>query len=110
MGKGRAAGGARLAARGAHAGEVARRRARSLRPDQRRARAAQTTGGEGLHVQVPIERRHTHAQARDFCEDVAGAVVRSTDGLVTTERSLARRNGVFVDTKMNGHGQQVVSV
>jgi len=69
-----------------------------------------TTGGEGLHVQVPITRRHTHAEAREFCEVVAGALVRSTDGLVTTERSLARRRGVFVDTKMNGHGQQVVSV
>jgi bifunctional non-homologous end joining protein LigD len=69
-----------------------------------------TTGGEGLHVQVPLERRHTHAQARRFCEVVAGTLVRSTDGLVTTERSLTRRHGVFVDTKMNGHGQQVVSV
>ena len=69
-----------------------------------------TTGGDGLHVQVPIERRHTHAEAREFCEIVAGALVRSTDGLLTTERSLARRRGVFVDTKMNGHGQQVVSV
>ena len=69
-----------------------------------------TTGGEGLHVQVPLARRHTHAEARKFCEVVAGALVRSTRGAVTTERSLARRRGVFVDTKMNGHGQQIVAV
>ncbi len=69
-----------------------------------------TTGGDGLHVQVPIERRHTHAEAREFCQVVAGALVRSTRGFVTTERSLARRRGVFVDTKMNGHGQQIVAV
>ena len=69
-----------------------------------------TTGGDGLHVQVPLARRHTHADAREFCEIVAGALVRSTGGLVTTERALARRRGVFVDTKMNGHGQQIVSV
>jgi bifunctional non-homologous end joining protein LigD len=69
-----------------------------------------TTGGEGLHVQVPIDRVHTYAEARAFCEIVAGALVRSAHGLVTTERSLARRRGVFVDTKMNGHGQQIVSV
>ena len=69
-----------------------------------------TTGGEGLHVQVPLERRHTHAEAREFCEVVAGALVRSTDGLVTTQRALARRRGVFVDTQMNGHGQQSVCV
>ncbi|MDQ3823618.1 MAG: hypothetical protein M3321_10315, partial [Actinomycetota bacterium] len=71
--------------------------------------AVRTTGGEGLHVQVPLERRHTHAEAREFCDVVAGALVRTSRGLVTTERSLARRRGVFVDTKMNGHGQQVVS-
>ena len=69
-----------------------------------------TTGGEGLHVQVPIARGHTYRQAREFCEIVARALVRSTGGLVTTERSLARRRGVFIDTKMNGHGQQIVSV
>jgi bifunctional non-homologous end joining protein LigD len=67
-----------------------------------------TTGGDGLHVHVPIERGHTHAEARRFCEIVAGALVRSARGLVTTERALARRRGVFIDTKMNGHGQQIV--
>lgn len=68
-----------------------------------------TTGGEGLHVHVPIERRHTHEEARQFAEIVAGALVRSSGGLVTGERSPERRHGVFVDTKMNGHGQQVAS-
>ena len=68
-----------------------------------------TTGGEGLHVHVPIERRHTHEDAREFARMVAGALVRSSRGLVTGERSRSRRHGVFVDTKMNGHGQQVVS-
>jgi bifunctional non-homologous end joining protein LigD len=67
-----------------------------------------TTGGEGLHVHVPIDRGPTHAEARRFCEIVAGALVRSARGLVTTERSLAQRRGVFIDTKMNGHGQQIV--
>ena len=67
-----------------------------------------TTGGEGLHVQVPLARRHDHAETRAFAEVVARALVRAPGGLVTTERALARRRGVFVDTKMNGHGQQVV--
>ena len=69
-----------------------------------------TTGGEGLHVQVPIARRHTHAETRRFAEIVAGGLVRAAPRLVTAERSLSRRRGVFLDTKMNGHGQQVVSV
>ena len=68
-----------------------------------------TTGGEGVHVRVPLERRHTHSEAREFCALVAGALVRTSRGLVTGERSPARRRGVFVDTKMNGHGQQVVA-
>ena len=69
---------------------------------------AKTTGGEGLHVHVPIARRHTHDEAREFAQMVAGALVRASGGLVTGERSPAKRNGVFVDTKMIGHGQQVV--
>ena len=68
-----------------------------------------TTGGDGLHVQVPLARRHTHAEAREFCEIVTGALVRASDGLFAGERAPARRRGVFVDTKMNGHGQQIVS-
>ena len=71
---------------------------------------ANTTGGDGLHVRVPLERRHTHFEAREFCGVVASALVRTSRGLVTTERTPTRRHGVFVDTKMNGHGQQVVSV
>ena len=68
-----------------------------------------TTGGEGLHVHVPIGRRYDHAQARSFANAVAVALRRAAPGLVTTERSPARRRGVFVDAKMNGHGQQVVA-
>ncbi len=69
-----------------------------------------TTGGEGLHVQVPIERRHSYTEVRAFCNVVAGALVRAHGDLITTQRSPRRRRGVFVDIKMNGHGQQVVSV
>jgi bifunctional non-homologous end joining protein LigD len=67
-----------------------------------------TSGGKGLHVHVPLARRHTHKEARKFAETVAAALVRASGGLVTGERSLSQRHGVFVDTKMNGHGQQVV--
>ena len=70
---------------------------------------AKTTGGAGLHVHVPIQRRHSHEDSREFARMVAAALVRSSGGLVTGERLPARRHGVFVDTKMNGHGQQVVS-
>ena len=68
-----------------------------------------TTGGDGMHVRVPIARRSTHEEARGFAGVVAGALARSHRGLVTVERNRSRRIGVFVDTKMNGHGQQVVA-
>ena len=69
-----------------------------------------TTGGDGLHVHVPLARRHSHDDARRFSELIAGALRRAAGDLVTSERSPARRRGVFFDTKMNGHGQQIVCV
>lgn len=69
-----------------------------------------TTGGEGLHVHVPIARRYTYEEARAFAEIVAGALRRARPDLFTTERSPERRRGVYVDTKMNGHGMTIASV
>jgi bifunctional non-homologous end joining protein LigD len=69
-----------------------------------------TTGGAGLHVHVPIARRYTHAQTRRFASIVASALVRASEGLITVEPVRARRHGVYVDVKMNGHGQQIASV
>jgi bifunctional non-homologous end joining protein LigD len=68
-----------------------------------------TTGGEGLHVLVPIARRHTYAQVRALAGVVARALAEADPGLVTLERRPERREGVYVDVKMNGHGQQIVS-
>jgi bifunctional non-homologous end joining protein LigD len=67
-----------------------------------------TTGGDGLHVRVPVARA-PYDEVRRLARVVATALMRTTDGLVTLERSLDRRHGVFVDTKMNGHGQQIVA-
>jgi bifunctional non-homologous end joining protein LigD len=58
-----------------------------------------TTGGEGMHVLVPLARRHTHEETRTFARAVGAALVRAHPEL-----------GVRVDAKMNGHGQQIVSV
>ena len=59
-----------------------------------------TTGGAGLHVHVPIARRHTHEETRRFARVVTEAVRRTNPQLF--ER-------VAVDVKMNGYGQQIVS-
>jgi bifunctional non-homologous end joining protein LigD len=69
-----------------------------------------TSGAEGFHVLVPIERRHTFDDTRDFCSVVAGAIVRAHRGLVTTEWSKAKRRGVLIDCNQNGEGKTIASV
>lgn len=66
---------------------------------------AKTSGSRGIHVLVPIARRHTHAQARSFAEIVAGALARAHPTLVTTEWARAKRHGVLVDVNQNGQGR-----
>ena len=44
---------------------------------------------------VPIARRHTFRDARDFAAIVAGALARAHPGLVTTEWARKKRKGVL---------------
>jgi bifunctional non-homologous end joining protein LigD len=71
---------------------------------------AKTSGSDGMHVLLPIARRHTYAETREFAEIVAGALARSHRGLVTTEWSKARRRGVLIDANQNGEGKTIASV
>jgi bifunctional non-homologous end joining protein LigD len=68
-----------------------------------------TSGAEGFHVLVPIERRATYDDTRAFAEIVAGALARSHRGLVTTEWSKAKRRGVLIDANQNGEGKTIAS-
>jgi bifunctional non-homologous end joining protein LigD len=69
-----------------------------------------TSGSDGIHVLVPISRRHTYADTRRFAEVVAGALTRAHPKLVTTEWSKAKRRGVLVDANQNGEGKTIASV
>jgi bifunctional non-homologous end joining protein LigD len=69
-----------------------------------------TSGSEGMHVLVPLERRHTYDDTREFAEIVAGAIARSHRGLATTEWSKAKRRGVLIDSNQNGEGKTIASV
>ena len=71
---------------------------------------AKTSSAEGIHVLVPVERRYTYAQTREFCEIVAGAIARTHRGLATTEWSKAKRRGVLIDANQNGEGKTIASV
>ncbi len=69
-----------------------------------------TTGSRGIHVLVPIARRHTHGDAREFAAIVAGALARAHPDLVTTEWARKKRRGVLVDANQNRHGATNASV
>jgi bifunctional non-homologous end joining protein LigD len=69
-----------------------------------------TSGSRGIHVLVPITRRHSYAEAREFASIVAGALARAHPGLVTTEWVKEKRRGVLVDANQNGPGKTNASV
>jgi len=69
-----------------------------------------TSGADGMHVLVPIARRHTYDDTRRFSEIVAGAIASSHRGLATTEWSKAKRRGVLIDANQNGQGKTIASV
>jgi bifunctional non-homologous end joining protein LigD len=68
-----------------------------------------TSGADGFHVLVPVARRHTYDQTREFAEIVAGTLARLHPRLVTTEWSKAKRRGVLVDANQNGVGKTIAS-
>jgi len=69
-----------------------------------------TSGADGIHVLVPVERRSTYEDTRQFAEIVAGALATTHRGLVTTEWSKAKRRGVLIDANQNGEGKTIASV
>jgi bifunctional non-homologous end joining protein LigD len=69
-----------------------------------------TSGSRGIHVLVPIARRHTFGDTREFASIVAGALARAHPGLVTTEWARAKRRGVLVDANQNRPGATNASV
>jgi bifunctional non-homologous end joining protein LigD len=69
-----------------------------------------TSSAEGMHILVPIERRYTYADTRQFAEIVAGAIARTNRGLATTEWTKSKRRGVLIDANQNGEGKTIASV
>ena len=71
---------------------------------------AKTSSADGMHVLVPVERRYTFDDTREFSEIIAGAIARTHRGLATTEWSKAKRRGVLIDSNQNGEGKTIASV
>jgi bifunctional non-homologous end joining protein LigD len=68
-----------------------------------------TSGSEGIHVLVPITRRHGYSQTHAFAEAVSKRVAEQNPGVVTTEWLKAKRDGVLVDYHQNGQGKTIAS-
>jgi bifunctional non-homologous end joining protein LigD len=69
-----------------------------------------TSGSDGMHVLVPIQRRYTYADTREFADIVAKTLERTHRGLVTTQWAKSKRRGVLIDANQNGEGKTIASV
>lgn len=69
-----------------------------------------TTGGKGLHIVVPIDRRHDWDEAKDFCKQAAELIVALAPAHYTANMSKAARSGkIFLDYHRNGRGATAVA-
>jgi bifunctional non-homologous end joining protein LigD len=68
-----------------------------------------TTGGKGLHLVMPVQRRATWDEARGLCEGMARAVAAADPDRYTTNMSKAVRGGkIFIDYLRNARGATAV--
>jgi bifunctional non-homologous end joining protein LigD len=69
-----------------------------------------TSGADGIHVLVPIARRHGFDETYEFAELLSRRLEAEHPGEVTTEWLKRKREGVLVDHRQNGHGKTIASV
>jgi bifunctional non-homologous end joining protein LigD len=64
-----------------------------------------TTGGKGLHVVLPLQRRDGWDEVKAFTKAVAEAIAASDPGRYTSKLPKASRKGkIFIDYLRNGRG------
>lgn len=69
-----------------------------------------TTGGKGLHVVVPIARRHAWAPVKAFARGVADGLAQDAPDRFLTRVSIAERRGrIFIDTLRNDPSASAVA-
>jgi bifunctional non-homologous end joining protein LigD len=68
-----------------------------------------TTGGDGMHLFVPLEPRYTYEQVRSFAELLAALVAHERPDLFTTPRAVARREKgkVYFDWAQIAEGKTI---
>ncbi len=70
---------------------------------------AKTSGADGIHVLVPIARRHSFDATHAFAETVSKRLAEAHPGVVTTEWLKRKRVGVLLDYHQNGAGKTIAS-
>lgn len=68
-----------------------------------------TTGGDGMHIYIPVETSYTYAQTRSFAEILARWVTAERPDLFTTPRTVAAREKgkVYFDWMQNAEGKTI---
>jgi bifunctional non-homologous end joining protein LigD len=69
-----------------------------------------TSGADGIHVLVPIARRHGYDETYELAELLARRLEADHPGEVTTEWLKRKRSGVLLDHRQNGWGKTIASV
>jgi bifunctional non-homologous end joining protein LigD len=72
---------------------------------------AKTTGGDGLHIYVPVEPIYTYEQTRTVAELLALVAARERPDLFTTPRAVAKREQgkVYFDYLQNGESKTIAA-
>jgi len=70
-----------------------------------------TTGGDGMHVYVPVEPVYSYEETRTFAELIARLVFDRQPDLFTTPRSVSKRktNRVYFDYLQNGKSKTIAA-
>lgn len=68
-----------------------------------------TTGGDGMHIAVPLETRYSYEQVRSFAELLAALAAQQRPDLFTTPRAVAKRqkDRVYFDWAQIAEGKTI---
>ncbi len=70
-----------------------------------------TTGGDGMHVYIPVETDYTYDETRTFAELISRLVVAEKPEMFTTPRSVSKRekNRVYFDYVQNAKSKTIAA-